>query len=67
MKIVLTKETKSSFRLFDDIFQFFHLAGVAADWKLVRAGGGVKKTKHFCTLGPVQSDYVHEPNEELCQ
>ena len=96
MKIVLTKETKNSFRLFDDIFQFFRLAGatneermndphnlekyhweqladlkpldvttttdMAADWKLVRAGGGVKKTKHFCTLGPVQSDYVHEPN-----
>ncbi len=84
MKIVLTKETKNSFRLFDDIFQFFLLAGatneermndphnlekyhweqladlkpldvttttdMAADWKLVGAGGGVKKNEtllHF--------------------
>jgi len=84
MKIALTKKTKQSFRLFDDVFQFFRLAGcsnkqwladpanltkfnwkeledlkpldvttstdMAADWKLVGVGGGVKQTKHFCTL-----------------
>ncbi len=27
LKIILTKETKESFRLFDDGFQFFRLAG----------------------------------------
>jgi len=71
---VLTRETKESFKLFDDVFQFFRLAGknaedrvsdpknqekfkweelqdlmpldvtvatdMAADWKLVGAGGG---------------------------
>jgi hypothetical protein len=31
MKIVLTKETKESFKLFDDIFQFFRLAGATQD------------------------------------
>jgi hypothetical protein len=79
LKIVLTKETKESFRLFDDVFKLFQLAGVpnneryadpsnlekfdwkeledllplnvttttdmAADWKIVGAGGGVKNAK----------------------
>ena len=101
MKIILTKETKESFKQFDDVFQFFCLCGeasegrqgdpknlpkyhweeledlqpldittttdMAADWKLIGAGGGVKKTKHFCTLCPLQSADVHQPNAEHCQ
>ena len=77
LKIILTKETKESFKLFNDVFQFFRLCSetpearrsdpsnlpkyrweelddlqpldvttttdMAADWKLVGAGGGVKK------------------------
>ena len=100
MKIVLTKETKETFRLFDDLFQFFCLAGcnnqdllndpknlekfdwrqledleplnittttdMAADWKLVGVGGGMKQTKMFCTLCPLHSDNVHQPNPKLC-
>jgi len=31
LKIVLTKETKESFRFFDDIFQFYRLAGLTSD------------------------------------
>jgi hypothetical protein len=100
MKIILTKKTKESFKLFQDVFQFFRLAGepnenrinnldnspkfqweelqdlqpldvtiitdMAVDWKLVGAGGGVKKTKHFCTVCPLQSDDAHQPNAEHC-
>jgi hypothetical protein len=100
MKIILTKETKKSFKLFQDVFQFFRLAGepnenrknntdnspkfqweelqdlqpldvtittdMAADWKLVGAGGAVKKTKRFCTVCPLQSDDAHQPNAEHC-
>ena len=100
MKIILTKETKESFKQFDDVFQFFHLCSetseahqhdpknlpkfhweelqdlqpldvttttdMAADWKLVGVGGGVKKTKHFCTLCPIQSADVHQPNNAHC-
>jgi len=100
LKIVLTKETKESFKLFDDVFQFFCLAGsteaerindpknlekfdwrqlaglqpldvmtttdMAADWKLVGAGGGVKQTAMFCTLCPCHSDHVHQPNAIKC-
>ena len=39
---------------------------MAADWKLVGADGGVKKTKHFCTVCPLQSDDAHQPNVEHC-
>jgi hypothetical protein len=94
------RSTKESFKLFQDVFQFFRLAGepnenwinnpdnspkfqweelqdlqpldvtittdMAADWKLVGAGGGVKKTKHFCTVCPLQSDDAHQPNVEHC-
>jgi hypothetical protein len=28
---VLTKETKNSFKLFDDVFQYFQLAGLSSD------------------------------------
>ncbi len=35
MKIILTKETKDSFKLFDDIFQFFHLAGLTQEERLM--------------------------------
>jgi pterin-4a-carbinolamine dehydratase len=100
MKIILTKETKESFKQFDDVFQFFRLCSetseahqhdpknlpkfhweelqdlqpldvttttdMAADWKLVGVGGGVKKTKHFCTLCPIQSADVHQPNNAHC-
>jgi len=34
MKIILTKETKESFKLFDDVFQFFRLSGVGEDEKM---------------------------------
>jgi hypothetical protein len=101
MKIILTKETKQSFKLFEDVFQFFRLAGeshqdrmndtanfskfkweeledlqpldvttttdMAADLKLVGTGGGVKRTKHFCTLCPIQLDDVHQPNPQHCE
>jgi hypothetical protein len=40
---------------------------MAAGWKLVGAGGGVKKTKHFCTLCLIQSDDVHQPNPQHCE
>jgi hypothetical protein len=30
-KIVLTKKTKDSFKLFNDVFQFFYLAGYNSD------------------------------------
>ncbi len=100
MKIVLTKETKDSFKLFEDVFQFFRLAGLpkedrladeknlpkyewqhlndlrplevtsttdmSADWKLRGVGGGVKKTKMFCTLCPCSSEGVHQPAETQC-
>jgi hypothetical protein len=101
MKIILTKETKESFKLFNDIFQFFRLAGcnadqrlndeknldkydwiqlqdlkplnvttrtdMAADWKLTVVGGGVKQKQLFCTLCPLHSDNVHQPNPVKCQ
>jgi hypothetical protein len=35
MKIILTKETKDSFKLFDDIFQFFRLAGLTQEERLM--------------------------------
>jgi hypothetical protein len=35
MKIILTKETKDSFKLFDDIFQFFRLAGLTQKERLM--------------------------------
>jgi len=97
---VLTRETKESFKLFDDVFQFFRLAGknaedrvsdpknqekfkweelqdlmpldvtvatdMAADWKLVGAGGGCKNTEMFCTLCTCTSSQVHYPNDEKC-
>jgi hypothetical protein len=100
MKIILTKETKESFRHFDDIFQFFRLSeltqeekrhhennaekfkwehlsdlqplaitfttDMAADWKLVGAGGGVKNTEMFCTLCACTSTDVHQPNDTTC-
>ncbi len=100
MKIVLTKETKESFREFDNIFQFFRLAelhqeerlrhekndpkfkwehlrdlkpltvtfttDMAADWKLVGTGGGVKNTEMFCTLCARTSTDVHQPNSTKC-
>ncbi len=100
MKIILTKETKESFKQFDDIFQFFKLAelskeqkqshdknnnkykwehlndlqplsvtfttDMAADWKLVGAGGGVKNTEMFCTLCACTSSDVHQPNQTKC-
>jgi hypothetical protein len=34
MKIVLTKETKDSFKLFDDIFKFFRLSGLKPEERL---------------------------------
>jgi hypothetical protein len=101
MKIILTKETKESFKEFDDIFQFFRLAelpheqrqdhhqnkekfqwehirdlhplsvtfttDMAADWKLVGTGGGVKNTEMFCTLCPCTSSCVHQPNPTRCE
>jgi len=101
LKIVLTKETKESFSFFNDIFQFYRLAGLtmderlsdekneekfqweplqdlqplnitcatdmAADWKLVGAGGGCKTTEMFCTLCTCPSSAVHLPNAERCQ
>jgi hypothetical protein len=39
---------------------------MAADWKLVGVGGGVKKTKHFCTLCPIQSADAHQPYNAHC-
>jgi hypothetical protein len=39
---------------------------MAADWKLIGVGGGVKQAKHFCTLCPLQPDDVHQSNEVLC-
>jgi len=86
LKIILTKETKESFKQFSDVFQFFRLCGetpearrsdasnlpkyqweeledlqpldvttttdMAADWKLVGAGGGVKKQDIFAPYVP---------------
>ena len=100
LKIVLTKETKESFKLFDDVFQFFRLSSLnpderehdpkndpkyewellndlkplnvtmttdmAADWKLVGAGGGVKQTEMFCNLCTCASNDVHQPHAEKC-
>jgi len=100
MKIFLTKETKETFREFDDIVMFFCLAklpqeeqvdhehnndkfiwehlsdlqplsvifiiDMAANWKLVGAGGGVKNTKMFCTLCTCTSTDVHQPNATKC-
>ncbi len=40
---------------------------MAADWMLVGAGGGVKKTKHFCTICPIQSDDIHQSYPEYCE
>jgi len=34
MKVILTKETKESVKLFDDVFQFFQLTGVGEDEKM---------------------------------
>jgi hypothetical protein len=39
---------------------------MAADWKLVGAGGGVKNTEMFCNLCSCTSSDVHQPNEEHC-
>ncbi len=40
---------------------------MAADWKLVGAGGGCKTTEMFCTLCTCPSSAVHQPNAEPCQ
>jgi hypothetical protein len=100
MKIILTKETKESFKQFSDVFQFFRMSSLsreernndvnndpkfnwehlddlkpsnitfntdmAADWKLVSAGGGVKNTEMFCTLCACTSSCVHQPNLQHC-
>jgi hypothetical protein len=39
---------------------------MAADWKLLDAGGGCKNTEMFCTLCTCQSSQVHQSNVELC-
>jgi hypothetical protein len=39
---------------------------VAADWKLVGVGGGVKSTEMFCTLCACTSSDVHQPNARKC-
>ncbi len=39
---------------------------MAADWKLTGVGGGAKQTQMFCTLCPLTSDCLHEPNPSLC-
>ncbi len=39
---------------------------MAADWKLVGAGGGVKTTEMFCTLCACTSSDVHQPNATNC-
>jgi hypothetical protein len=40
---------------------------MAADWKLVGVGGGVKNSKLFCTLCPLESNDVHVAHENLCE
>jgi hypothetical protein len=39
---------------------------MSADWKLSGVGGGVKKTKMFCTLCTCSSEVVHLPSESHC-
>lgn len=39
---------------------------MAADWKLIGVGGGVKQAKHFCTLCPLQPDDVHRNIMKCC-
>jgi hypothetical protein len=39
---------------------------MAADWKLVGAGGGVKNTEMFCTLCACTSSCMHQPNLHHC-
>jgi hypothetical protein len=43
------------------------LQQMTADWKIVGAGGGVKNAKLFCTLCPLESIDVHQPNTDKCQ
>jgi hypothetical protein len=40
---------------------------MAADWKLVGAGGGVKQPEMFCNLCTCASSDVHQSNPEKCE
>jgi hypothetical protein len=61
-------DPKFKWEQLDDInpLNFTFNTDIAADWKLVCAGGGIKYTEMFCTLCACTSSCVQQPNLHHC-